>query len=429
MPNFTADLIIEARWIVPMTQPDILLENHAIAVGNGRILELLPQAQAKSRYAQTPSVQRPNHLMLPGLVNAHTRTGMSLLRGLPGPLAALEQRFVSADFVGDAVLLSIAEMLLAGVTCFSDAYLFPNETAKAAAEQGIRACVGLPVCDVPTSWARSAGEYISKALSVRDEYKGHPMVTTRFAPRAVHTIGDETLIQVRTLADELDAGISVSLHASTDSVRTAHERFGVRPLERMDRLGLLTPALNAVHMAQVTAAEIDLARRSGISVTLCPEADLRRGHGAPPVAAWVKSGTTLSLGSGAAAAGADHDVWSEARLAALLSRPQADHPPSLAPWDALELATRGGAAALGLGDQIGTLATGKWADICCVDLDHPALQPSSDPAALLLFCGGRDRVCDVWIAGRHLVSESRLTRLDWPAVSGRAQAWAQRLKC
>ena len=116
-------------------------------------------------------------------------------------------------------------------------------------------------------------------------------------------------------------------------------------------------------------------------------------------------------------------------MAALLSRAAPDAPPALPPWNALAMATRGGAAALGLADQVGTLESGKWADICCVDLDHPAMLPMCDPAAQLIFCGGRDRISDVWVSGRHLLSEFRLTRLDWPEVSNRAQAQAARLRC
>jgi 5-methylthioadenosine/S-adenosylhomocysteine deaminase len=429
MSQLTADLIIEARWILPMTEPRALLENHSLAVKNGRIVDLLPQAAARSRYGQALNVQRPNHLLMPGLIDAHARAGMSLFRGLPEMSQDFERRFATAEFVRDAVLLSIAEMLRAGITCFGDAYIFPNETANAAAEQGIRACVGLPVADAETAWARTPGEYIGKALSVRDEYKGHPAVTTVFAPHASHTLSDDTLAQVRTLADELDCGVTMPLHQTDQEIRSSIARFGNRPIARLDALGLLTPALNAVHMVHIAAGELELAQRSGISVTLCPVSNLRLGHGAAPVARWAGSGNAVSLGSDSAAFHGLQDLWCEARTAALLSRYAPDGPAALAPWDALAMATRDGAAALGLADQVGTLEAGKWADLCCVDLDHPAMQPMRDPAAQLVFCGGRDRVSDVWVSGRDLVSGFRLTRLDWPEVSNRARTRAALLKC
>jgi len=385
-----------------MTRPGLLLENHCVAVTNGRISDILPNAQAKSRYAGTPLVRRMNHLLMPGLINAHTRAA------------------ARADCRNDALMLSIAEMLRAGITCFSDDCAFPDETARAAVDQGMRVCIGLPVAEVATAWAGSPAEYIGKALSVRDEYKGHPAVTTAFTADASGSLGDETLIRVRTLADELDSSLKIQLHASHAELRSSVERYGMRPLERLDALGMLTPSLTAVHMAHVTPSEIELARRGGINVTLCPRIGLRRGDGAPSCVSWAQSGVTLSLGTGAPAACHDQDLWSEARTAAMAG---------ISPWDAFAMATRGGAAALGLSDHLGTLETGKWADICCIDLDHPALAPLREPVGQVMFCGGRDQVSDVWIAGRHLLAERTLTRLDWPSLYARIRAGTDAMKC
>jgi 5-methylthioadenosine/S-adenosylhomocysteine deaminase len=428
MPPFTADLIIDARWTLPMTERGLALEDHSLVVGNGRIVDLLPQPEAKMRYGQVRTVQRPNHVLLPGLIDAHTRAAASLFRSVGVKIAQLEQRGVGAEFIRDALLLSIADMLSAGITCFGDVHLFPGDTAKAAAEQGIRARIGLPISDVETPWARRAGEYIGKALSVRDDYKGHPLVTTAFALHGAQAVCDDTLVQVRTLADELDAAVTVRLHKSSVEVRESIAGFGLRPIERLDALGMLTPALNAVHMVQVTPSDMELAQRGGITVTLCPETDLKRGNGISPMIRRAGTQPVLALGSDAAASHGAQDLWSEARIAALMSRAGPESAPALSPLDALTMATRGGALALGLSDQIGALESGKWADVCCVDLDHPAMQPMRDPFAQLLFGGGRGRVCDVWVAGRQLLSEYRLSRLDWPELSTRVRAWAERLK-
>jgi 5-methylthioadenosine/S-adenosylhomocysteine deaminase len=437
MQNARADLLIEARWILPMTQPGLLLEHHTLVIGNGRILALLPQAAAAAQHPDAVRIQRPAHLLMPGLVNAHTHAGMSLFRGFAEGLPLkqwlhekiwpLERRFVDASFVRDGALLSIAEMLSGGVTCFGDMYFFPNETAAAAAEQGIRALIGMPVADLPSPWAQTPAEYLSKALSVRDEFKGHPRIGCAFAPHAPYTVGDDTFMQIRTLADELDAGVMIHLHESAYEVGKSCERHGLRPIERLERLGMLTPALNAVHMAHVNAADIDLAQRSGISVTLCAESNLKLGNGAPPVAAWSRTGVPLGLGSDGPASNNDQDLWIEMRLAALLARSATDDTAPITPWQALAMATRGGAAALGLGDQIGTLEAGKWADVCCVDFDHPAMQPVHDPCVQLVYSGGRDQVSDVWVAGRQLLADGALLRLDWPSVRARAQEWARRL--
>ena len=441
MPPPVADLLIEARWILPMTEPGLILHDHTAVIGDGRILEILPQAQAATRYPDATRLQRGTHLLMPGLVNAHTHAAMSLFRGfaeglplerwLKEKIWPLERRHVDAAFVRDGAALSIAEMLRGGITCFADQYFFPNETAAIAAEQGIRAVIGLPVADFESPWAATPADYLGKALSVRDEFKGHPRISCAFAPHAPRTVSDTTFEQIRTLADELDAGIMIHLHESAREVEQSLRRHGMRPIERLEKLGMLTPALNAVHMTHVTGADIEMARRSGISVTLCAESNLKLGNGAPPIAAWSSSGATVGLGSDSSACNNDQDLWIEMRLAALLARAgdaagQAS-PPPLSPWQAIAMATRGGAAALGLADQIGTLEAGKWADLCCVDFDHPAMQPVHDPLVQLVYSGARDLVSDVWVAGRQLLGAGSLLRLEWEQVRGRAQEWARRL--
>jgi 5-methylthioadenosine/S-adenosylhomocysteine deaminase len=425
MPAVLADLSIEARWIVPMTLPGRVLENHTVVVRDGRILDILPSADAALRYVPTVTVQRPAHLIMPGMVNAATHAAMSLFRGAGVRLAVLEQRFVGPEFVRDGVLTAIAEMLHSGITCFADRYYFPDETARTAGEQGMRAVIGMPVAEAPTAWAKSGAEYLTRALQVRDEYKDHPLISTTFAPQSPNTLSDATFERIATLADELDAGIVIDLHESAAEIAASVARHGARPIERLWNLGLLTPALNAVHMAHASTEDIDLARRTGISISLCPQSDLRRGGALPPVGAFAASGIRLSIGSGDDAIHQNKDIWGEMKLLASMSCAATA---ALTAWDALAMATRGGAAALGLDADVGTLAPGMWADLCCVDLGGPATQPLTDPVAQLVFGGGRDMVSDVWVAGRPLLSDGQMTRLDWPAVAARDNAWTDRLK-
>jgi len=232
------------------------------------------------------------------------------------------------------------------------------------------------------------------------------LISTVFAPHAGNRVSDETFSRLATLADELDAGIQMDLHASAAEMEECAALYGMRPIERLRKLGLLTPALNAVHMAHASAADIELARRTGISISLCPQSNLRSGA-LPPVAALAAAGVQLGLGS-AGAASLSQGVWGEMKLTALLS---------LTPWDVLCSATRGGAAALGIADEVGTLETGKSADLCCIDLSGPAAQPPQDPLTQLVFNGGRDIVGDVWVAGRQLLAGGELCRLDWSAAA------------
>jgi 5-methylthioadenosine/S-adenosylhomocysteine deaminase len=261
-------------------------------------------------------------------------------------------------------------------------------------------------------------------LRLRDEYQGHPLISTVFAPQALHAVSDATFARIATLADELDAGILIDLHESAAEITESLTRCGMRPLQRLWHLGLLSPALNAVHMTHATAHDIELLSRTGVSVSLCPHSDLKSTGGLPPVAALAASGIRLSIGGGDGRPQQRLDTWDAMQLLAFAAHAA---PAPLTAWDALAAATRGGAAVLGLDADVGTLETGKWADLCCVDLGGPATQPIADPVSQLVFCGGRDIVSDVWVAGRHLLAAGETTRLDLAGAIQRANAWAARM--
>ena len=419
-----------------MTERGRVLENHSLLVRDGRILDLCPSADAAERYAATVVLQRPSHLVMPGMINADTHAALSLFRAMDPDLAptawfdarnpCIDERMLGPEFVRDGVLASIAEMLQSGITCFADRYYFPGETARAANEQGMRAVIGMPVAETASLWAKGAADYLTKSLALHDEYRGHALIRTAFAPHGSNSVSDATFARIATLADELDMGITIDLHESAAEIAESTARHGMRPMQRLWDLGLLTPALNAVHMGHATAAEIELAQRSGIAITLCPQANLKAGAGLPPARSFTASGIRLALGSGAAQQ--NQDIWSEMKLLALMSHACNADGARLSAWDALAVATRGGAEVLGLEARVGSLAAGKWADLCCVDLGGPATQPMGDPVTQLVFGGGRDLVSDVWVAGRHLLSDGEMTRLDWAGVAARANAWAARLQ-
>jgi 5-methylthioadenosine/S-adenosylhomocysteine deaminase len=401
-----------------MTRREEIHENHTLVVRDGRILDILPSAAAAERYAATVHVDRSEHLLLPGLVNSQTRI-------VPDIAATAAGRTFSPEHLRDGALLRIAEMLKAGTTCFCGMGYFPEESAHAAAEQGLRALVGIPIAESPSPWANNPSEYLTRALNFRDEYRGHPTVSTAFAPQAPAAISDATFGRIAMLADELDTGILIALHESPGEIDDSMAHHGLRPIERMHALGLLTPALTATQMVQVNAADIALAQRSGIAIALCPESNLRQGFGAPPVAAWAGTGLRAGLGGGIDS-GASQDLWSGLKLLALLSCTP-DTGGGASAWGALTAATRGGAAALGLDTEIGTIETGKWADLCCIDLRGPAmrrpwLRPVREPLTPLVFNGARDMVSDVWVSGRHLLNDGTFTRLDWSELAARVSA-------
>jgi 5-methylthioadenosine/S-adenosylhomocysteine deaminase len=403
---------ITPRWILPISGGRGLLQQHTLVVRDGRILDIVPADTAEERFAPRVSLERPSHLLMPGLVNAHTRIG-TLPAGGTAPV-----------FSQDLAAVGIANMLKAGVTAFCDVGDFPDEAARTAVVQGLRAVIGLPVAAHASAWARAPAEYLTRALKLRDEYKGHPAVSTAFAPLHVHTLEDATLARISTLAAELDAAIVIALNRSRRDIEECVARHGMRPLARLESLGLLTPALIAVHAVSLEEPELELIRRAGAGIALCLSADLARGEGLPPIealAAARAAGVRLCLGSGREPFSAAQDLWSDIKLLGLHGGIASENP-VLHAHEVLETATRGGAAVLGLDAEIGTLEAGKWADLCCLDLGGPAMQPTLDPLSQILLAGGRDLVSDVWVAGRQLLSEGQFTRLDWPQLAARLKA-------
>jgi 5-methylthioadenosine/S-adenosylhomocysteine deaminase len=433
----TIDTLIHARWIVPVEPDNRLYQRHSLAVDEGRVLGILPTDQARLTYTAAVEHDLDQHLLIPGLVNAHTHTAMSLLRGLADDLPLnewlnnhiwpAESRWVNEEFVHDGCRLAMAEMLRGGTTCFNDMYFFPDVAARAASHCGMRACVGLIVIDFPTVWAQDADEYISRGLAVHDHYRGNPLIRTAFAPHAPYTVSDGPLERVRMLADELDIGIHMHVHETVEEIRTAVELTGARPLARLQELGLVSPALMAVHMTQLTPEEIDGYAGSGGHIVHCPESNMKLASGFCPVAELAGAGVNIALGTDGPASNNDLDMIGEMRAAALLGKLVSGDASALPAHEVLRMATLNGALALGLGEQTGSLTPGKWADMTAIHLDTIETQPLYDPVSQLVYACGRDQVTDVWVAGQHLLKERQLTTLDVHEVLHRARDWQARI--
>jgi 5-methylthioadenosine/S-adenosylhomocysteine deaminase len=431
------DTLIKTRWVAPVVPAGGALPHHAVAIRQGRIVDLLPSEDALERYEAAEIIDRPGHLLIPGLVNAHTHAAMTLLRGLADDMALMdwlqnhiwpaEQRWMSAEFVEHGAELAMAEMLLGGTTTFNDMYFFPEVVARSAARIGMRACVGMILIKFPTVWASDPAEYLRKGLALRDEYKGHPLISTAFAPHAPYTVDDEHLVKIRRLADELEIPVHTHVHETADEVLGSVLDCGARPLARLDRLGLVSPMLMAVHMTQLEDAEIERIAAAGSNVVHCPESNLKLASGFCPVAKLLAAGVNVCLGTDGAASNNDLDMLGEMRTAALLAKGVAGRADAVTAEQALQMATINGARALGLANEIGSIEVGKWADLCCVDLERPATWPVYDPVAQLVYASGRDQVEDVWVAGRRMVAEGRLARIDDALIVARAGAWRDRI--
>jgi 5-methylthioadenosine/S-adenosylhomocysteine deaminase len=432
------DSLVHARWVIPVEPEHRILEHHSLAIADGRILAILPRAQAEASYRAERVSDHPHHALIPGLVNTHTHAAMTLLRGLADDLPLMdwleghiwpaEQRWVNEEFVHDGTQLAVAEMLRGGTTCFNDMYFFPDVTARVSAAAGIRSCVGLILIDFPTAWAEGPDEYLTKGLALHDEYRNDPLIRTAFAPHAPYTVSDGPLERVRVLADELEIPIHMHVHETAAEVRRAVDSGGRRPLARLHALGLVSPSLLAVHLTQLEEAEIALLAEAGARVVHCPESNLKLASGFCPVQRLDDAGILVALGTDGAASNNDLDMLGEMRTAALLAKAVSGDASAVSAHRVLRMATLHGAMALGLGEETGSLEVGKWADLVAVNLSELETQPLYDPVSQLVYAAGRQQVTDVWVAGQHLLKDRRLTTLDESEALARAACWRDRIR-
>lgn len=431
------DLIIRPRWTLVAEPQMAAVAGLSVAVDQGRIIAVLPDHELRARFRADAEHERPAHVLMPGLINAHCHAGMALLRGFADdlPLEAwlgeriwpAESKWVNRGFVADGTRLAIAEMLRGGITCFADMYYFPDVVAHCAVEAGMRVAVGMIALEAPTAWAETPDEYISKGLAVHDEFRAEPLVTTTFAPHAPYSVADSTLSRIRQLADELDVPIHMHVHETASEVAQALAADGRRPLARLDALGLVTPALLAVHATQLDDTDIERLATARTSVVHCPRSNLKLASGACRVADLVRAGVNVALGTDGAASNNRLDLWSEMELAALLGKLVAEDATAVPARTVLEMATINGARALGIDGVTGSIETGKLADLICVDLSDPGQRPVLDPVSQLAYSVAREQVSDVWVAGEHLVAERRLMRMDVAEIAAAADGWGARL--
>ena len=435
--HFCADLVIEARWIVPVNPHGTVLADHAVAVSGDRIVAILPLADMRERCKAAAVKSLPNHALIPGLINFHTHAAMTLMRGLADDLKLMdwlsghiwptEAEHASAQFVYDGTLLACAEMLRGGVTCFNDMYFFPEMAGRAAIESGMRAALGIVLIEFPTAYAADAQDYLRKGLAMRDELKHEPLLSFCMAPHAPYTVSDRSFEQILTLSEQLQIPVNTHLHETVDEIRESEAKFGMRPMMRLDKLGLLGPGFIAVHAVHLDQAEIALLARNGCSVAHCPTSNLKLASGIAPVAGMLASGINVGLGTDGAASNNRLDLMAEMRLAALLAKAQAADAEVVPAHTALRMATLNAADALGLGKITGSIEPGKSADLCAVNLESIEMSPCYDPVSHLVYVAGREQVSHVWVRGELLVEDGKLLRIDQKMLLRKAEEWRSRI--
>lgn len=431
------DLLIEARWIATVDS-DTTLSHHAVAIHNERIVAVLPTHKARTRFTPASHVKLPEHILIPGLINLHTHAAMTLMRGIADDLPLMdwlqkhiwpiEGAHMSPQFVFDGTRLACAEMLKGGITCFNDMYFYPDAAANAASEIGMRATLGITTLEFPTPYASDATDYINKGLAVRQDWLGNSLIDFCLAPHAPYTVSDPTFERILTLSEQLNLPIHCHIHETSQEIVDSLNQHGQRPLQRLHKLGLLGPSLIGVHAVHLNDDDLQLLAETGSNIAHCPTSNLKLASGFAPVAKMRQMGINVAFGTDGAASNNRLDMFAEMRLASLLAKGVSGCAQALPAHEVLRMATLDAARALGLADRIGSIAPGKYADLCAVSLNSLETRPCFDPVSHLINVAGREHVTHVWVAGKCCVDNKSLLKHQQNDLESALALWQNSLE-
>ena len=435
--NTPVKQLISPTWIAPVIPRGTVLEHHSLLVEDNLITACLPSETARLEHPDAVEYRLERHLVTPGFVNCHGHAAMTLLRGvaddremmdwLTNWIWPVEGELVTPEFVYDGARLAVLEMLLSGTTCAADTYFFPDETARAFTNLGIRGQIAMPILKFPNAWARDEEDHLHKGLAFRDSIKNSALLTPAFAPHAPYSVTDAGFEKIRVYAEQLDVPIHLHLQETAREVTDSIEEFGVRPIARLHQLGIISAALQAVHMTQLRDDEISLLATHGAQVVHCPESNMKLASGICRVDNLRQAGVNVAVGTDGAASNNDLDMLLEVRAGSYLSKVHTGDATSITAEDALEMLTINGARFLGLDEQIGSLEPGKLADITAINLDGPMFQPIYNPVSQLIYtASGRD-VSHVWVNGVLRVEDNKPVDIDADGIVQAANQWRSRV--
>lgn len=414
-----------------------MLTGYSLVIEGERIASLCLTSEAKLQYPDANELVLDQHLLTPGFVNVHGHAAMTLLRGvaddremmdwLTNWIWPIEGQLVDEQFVYDGTRLAALEMIMSGTTCSADSYFFPNSVGRAFIDMHFRAQICLPVIQHPNAWAKNEEDHIHKGLAYRDSIKNSPLLTTAFAPHSPYSVTDAGFERIKLYSEQLDLAIHLHLHETATEVADAVRDTGVRPIERMHNLGIVSPSLQAVHMTQLREDEIELLATNNVHIAHCPESNMKLASGFSPVKEIRARGINVAIGTDGAASNNDLDMIAEARSASLLSKAISADATSLTAAECLEMITINGARFLGLEEQLGSLEPGKLADLTVTDLSHPCFQPIHNPISQLIYTAtGRD-VSHVWIAGKPVLADHQTIDLDVESILSATEQWRTKI--
>jgi 5-methylthioadenosine/S-adenosylhomocysteine deaminase len=435
----TIDLIVPGEFVVTMDAALTVIEDGAVAVDQGVIIGVGPAADIESRYTARETLPRDNRVVMPGLVNGHQHAAMTLLRGIADDRALMdwltnyifpaEVEFVDSEFVRIGTELSCWEMVRGGTTTFVDMYYYPDTIAEVVERCGMRALISATVIDQRSPDAESAADSIAKGRGFIDRWRNrHPRITPIFGPHANYTLDAEQLKKTREAAQEHGVAISIHVSESPFESQYAKDNYGKTSIEMLDGIGFFDGPTIAAHVVWPTASEIPILRDRKVGVIHNPSSNMKLASGVSPVTEMLDAGVRVGLGTDGAASNNDLDMWEEMRLAAFLQKVTRMDPEALPASAVLKMATIGGATAIGLGDEIGSLETGKRADLIQVAFGDVHHVPTFDVISHLVYVTDEQDVASVVVDGEILLRDGRFPTLDTDRIAAEANALAARIQ-
>jgi 5-methylthioadenosine/S-adenosylhomocysteine deaminase len=434
----TCDLTISAGYIVTMDGARRVIQNGAVAISGDHIVAVGTKAEIDRAWQPKKRIDRPNAILTPGLIDTHTHAAMSLFRGIADDLKLqdwlnnfifpAEAKNVSATFVRDGTRLAALEMLLSGTTTFTDMYYFEDVVAEAAKEAGIRGVLGETIIGFPVADAKTPADGLAYAEKFLTRFRNDPLVVPAVAPHALYTNSDETLKSARALASKYNAPLVIHVSETKKEVDDNRAKRHQSPVETLSALGVLNGRTLAAHCVWVDDRDMGILKTKNTGVAHCPSSNMKLSSGAAPVVAMLQKGINVGLGpDGPAGSNNDFDLLEEADLAAKLQKLVRNDPEALPAKQAFEMATIGGARALGMEKLIGSLEAGKRADVVVFDLNVPNAVPMYDVYSQLVYAMKGANVLDVVVNGREVVRDRRCVTLDAATIIAKAREYGPRI--
>ena len=431
-------LVVRGGIVVTMDGTRGVIEDGAVAVDGANIVAVDTAAAIGRQFQGGETIDASGQVVLPGLVNTHTHAPMVLYRGLADDLALMEwltkymfpaeAKTVSPDFVRAGTRLAALEMIRSGTTTYADMYYFEEEVARETKTAGLRGVLGQTIIGFPVADAKTPADALVRAEAFIASFKGDALITPAVAPHAIYTLDGSTLTAARTLARRHGVPTLIHLAETRDEVKIAQERFNATPVTYLERLGFLGPGVLAAHAIWVSDAEIALLRTRGVGVSHNPESNMKLASGMAPVTDYRAVDVAIGLGTDGAASNNDLDMFEAMRVASLLQKVRTGDPRALGATAALELATIGGARALGMASHIGSLEPGKYADLIIVGMTAARQTPMYDPVSHLVYTTRGDDVRTTIVSGRVLMRDGKVLSLDEAAVLAEARRWSVKVR-